>query len=209
SCGATSGCAPQLSITPASPSSASASWRGMLQWAVALSRCLTSTPSEPSGRPTESCSPASFRPATAPCPAPAPPTPAAPAPAAAQSAPPRAPAPHETATPAKTPLAIGHGGAVASVDADASAAGIAVLKRGGNAVDAAVATAAALGVTEPYSSGIGGGGYFVYYDAKSRTVHTIDGRETAPLSAGSDLFLEHGKPLSFADAVSSGLSVGT
>ncbi|QMV12673.1 gamma-glutamyltransferase [Streptomyces lincolnensis] len=117
--------------------------------------------------------------------------------------------PAERSTPAKTPVAVGYGGAVASVDADASAAGIEVLKKGGNAVDAAVATAAALGVTEPYSSGIGGGGYFVYYDAKSRTVHTIDGRETAPLTAGSDLFLENGKPLAFADAVSSGLSVGT
>ncbi|WP_244336458.1 gamma-glutamyltransferase [Streptomyces seoulensis] len=109
----------------------------------------------------------------------------------------------------KVPVAVGYGGAVSSVDADASAAGIEVLRNGGNAVDAAVATAAALGVTEPYSAGVGGGGYFVYYDAKSRTVHTIDGRETAPLSAGSDLFLENGKPLAFADAVTSGLSVGT
>jgi gamma-glutamyltranspeptidase/glutathione hydrolase len=109
----------------------------------------------------------------------------------------------------KVPVAVGYGGAVASVDADASAAGIEVLKKGGNAVDAAVATAAALGVTEPYSSGVGGGGYFVYYDAKSRTVHTIDGRETAPLSADSNLFVEKGKPLAFADAVTSGLSVGT
>ncbi|MEU1160442.1 gamma-glutamyltransferase [Streptomyces sp. NPDC005921] len=109
----------------------------------------------------------------------------------------------------KVPVAVGYGGAVASVDADASAAGIEVLRKGGNAVDAAVATAAALGVTEPYSSGIGGGGYFVYYDAKSRTVYTIDGRETAPLTADSNLFVENGQPLAFADAVSSGLSVGT
>ncbi|MER6526599.1 gamma-glutamyltransferase [Streptomyces sp. NPDC001508] len=121
------------------------------------------------------------------------------------AAPPGAP----STTPSKTPVAVGYGGAVASVDADASAAGIEVLKKGGNAVDAAVATAAALGVTEPYSAGIGGGGYFVYYDARSRSAHTIDGRETAPFSAGSDLFLENGKPLAFADAVSSGLSVGT
>lgn len=109
----------------------------------------------------------------------------------------------------KAPVAVGYGGAVASVDADASAAGIEVLRKGGNAVDAAVATAAALGVTEPYSAGIGGGGYFVYYDAKSRTVRTIDGRETAPLSAGSGLFVENGTAIPFAEAVSSGLSVGT
>ncbi|MGX1880641.1 gamma-glutamyltransferase [Streptomyces sp. NPDC055287] len=124
---------------------------------------------------------------------------AAPAAAPAMSPPP----------PVKTPVATGYGGAVASVDADASAAGIEVLKRGGNAVDAAVATAAALGVTEPYSAGIGGGGYFVYYDAKSRTVRTVDGRETAPLSADASLFLEDGKPLAFDQAMTSGLSVGT
>ncbi|MFG3018869.1 gamma-glutamyltransferase [Streptomyces sp. NPDC048254] len=113
------------------------------------------------------------------------------------------------ATVAKSPVAVGYGGAVSSVDADATAAGIEVLRKGGNAVDAAVATAAALGVTEPYSSGVGGGGYFVYYNAKSRTVQTIDGRETAPLTADSNLFVENGKPLAFADAVSSGLGVGT
>lgn len=109
----------------------------------------------------------------------------------------------------KEPVAVGYGGAVASVDPDASAVGIEVLRRGGNAVDAAVATAAALGVTEPYSAGVGGGGYFVYYDAKSRKVHTIDGRETAPLTADENLFVEDGKAIPFADAVSSGLSVGT
>ncbi|MDX2697482.1 gamma-glutamyltransferase [Streptomyces ipomoeae] len=114
-----------------------------------------------------------------------------------------------TGTVEKAPVAVGYGGAVSSVDPDASAAGIEVLRKGGNAVDAAVATAAALGVTEPYSAGIGGGGYFVYYDAKSRTVHTVDGRETAPLSADEKLFLENGTAIPFAEAVTSGLSVGT
>ncbi|MDX6331628.1 MAG: gamma-glutamyltranspeptidase / glutathione hydrolase [Streptomycetaceae bacterium] len=127
---------------------------------------------------------------------------------AAVAAAPPLQAPPDT-TPAKTPVAVGYGGAVSSVDADASAAGIEVLRNGGNAVDAAVATAAALGVTEPYSSGVGGGGYFVYYSAKTHKVSTIDGRETAPKSATSNLFVENGRPLAFADAVTSGLSVGT
>ncbi|MEV5550283.1 gamma-glutamyltransferase [Streptomyces sp. NPDC052309] len=118
-------------------------------------------------------------------------------------------APPGPGTAPKSPVAVGYGGAVASVDPDASAAGIEILRKGGNAVDAAVATAAALGVTEPYSAGIGGGGYFVHYDAKTRTVRTIDGRETAPLTADEDLFTENGKPLPFAEAVSSGLAVGT
>ncbi|MFG2193541.1 gamma-glutamyltransferase [Streptomyces sp. NPDC048639] len=128
---------------------------------------------------------------------------------AAAAAPSSPPVPGQAGTQPKSPVAVGHGGAVASVDPDASAAGIEVLRRGGNAVDAAVATAAALGVTEPYSAGVGGGGYFVYYDAKQRTVRTIDGRERAPLGADKDLFLENGKPIPFADAVTSGLSVGT
>ncbi|WP_421741647.1 gamma-glutamyltransferase [Cellulomonas sp.] len=108
----------------------------------------------------------------------------------------------------KVPVAVGTGGAVATVDADATRVGIEVLRKGGNAVDAAVAAAATLGVTEPFSSGIGGGGFFVYYDAATRTVHTIDGRETAPLAMRSDSFVEGGVPIPFADAVTSGLSVG-
>ncbi|PLW74681.1 gamma-glutamyltransferase, partial [Streptomyces sp. DJ] len=110
---------------------------------------------------------------------------------------------------AKTPVATGYGGAVSSVDPDASAAGVEVLRKGGNAVDAAVATAAALGVTEPYSAGIGGGGYFVHYDARTGRVQTLDGRETAPLTADKGLFTENGAPIPFAEAVTSGLSVGT
>lgn len=113
-----------------------------------------------------------------------------------------------SATPPKVPVATGYGGAVASVDADASAVGIAVLRSGGNAVDAAVATAAALGVTEPYSAGIGGGGYFVYYDARSGRVRTIDGRETAPATATAGLFQENGLPIPFAEGQTSGRGVG-
>ncbi|MCH0542838.1 gamma-glutamyltransferase [Streptomyces sp. MUM 203J] len=120
------------------------------------------------------------------------------------------PPPQQPPAPVKEPVAVGHGGAVASVDADASAAGIAVLRSGGNAIDAAVATAAALGVTEPYSAGLGGGGYLVHYDARTRTVHTVDGRETAPRSADASLFLdEDGAPLPFGEAMTSGLGVGT
>lgn len=104
----------------------------------------------------------------------------------------------------------GYGGAVSSVDAEASRIGLEVLRDGGNAADAAVATAAALGVTEPYSAGLGGGGYFVHYDAETGEVTTIDGRETAPAGMESDAFIDPatGQPYSFANAVSSGLSVG-
>ncbi|GAA3532290.1 gamma-glutamyltransferase [Amycolatopsis ultiminotia] len=112
-----------------------------------------------------------------------------------------------TPTP-KSPVAKGYLGAVSSIDVDATAIGTEVLRRGGNAVDAAVAVAAALGVTDPFSAGVGGGGFFVYYDAKTGKVHTLDGRETAPKAADANLFVEDGKPLPFADAVTSGLSVG-
>ena len=109
----------------------------------------------------------------------------------------------------KVPLMVGGGGAVSSVDRDASQVGIDVLARGGNAADAAVATAAALGVTEPFSAGIGGGGFLVYYDARSRKVTTIDGRETAPQTFTATTFTNpDGSAMSFPKAVSSGLSVG-
>ncbi|MCX2732410.1 gamma-glutamyltransferase [Saccharopolyspora sp. NFXS83] len=110
--------------------------------------------------------------------------------------------------PPKSAEAVGYGGAVSSVDPDATRAGIEVLRRGGTAADAAVAVAAALGVTEPYSAGIGGGGYFVHYDADTGEVSTIDGRETAPAAAHPEMFLEDGERIPSAEAITSGLGVG-
>ena len=118
------------------------------------------------------------------------------------------PAGHPTRHTARQATAVGRGGAVATVDPEATHAGLMVLRHGGNAVDAAVAAAATLGVTEPYSSGIGGGGYFVYYDAKTRKVFTLDGRETAPKAMTSTAFQEAGTAIGFNEAVTSGLSVG-
>ncbi|SDP12960.1 gamma-glutamyltransferase 1 Threonine peptidase. MEROPS family T03 [Pedococcus dokdonensis] len=110
----------------------------------------------------------------------------------------------------KVPTMTGYGGAVASVDRDASQAGIDVLRRGGNAADAAIATAAMLGVVEPYTSGIGGGGFFVWRDGRTGRVTTIDGREAAPASFTDKAFIDPatGTPLPFTTAVNSGLSVG-
>jgi gamma-glutamyltranspeptidase/glutathione hydrolase len=112
--------------------------------------------------------------------------------------------------PVKQPTATGTGGAIATVDLDASAAGLEVLRNGGNAVDAAVAAAATLGVTEPYSAGIGGGGFMVIYLASQRRVVTIDGRETAPAAFREDSFIDPatGEPITFAERVTSGLGVG-
>ena len=110
----------------------------------------------------------------------------------------------------KQPVAEGYGGAVVSDTLPSTQAGIAVLRKGGTAADAAVAVAATLGVTDPYVAGIGGGGYFVYYDAKRHQVFTIDGRETTPVADGQNMFINPatGQPYSFPTAVTSGLSVG-
>jgi gamma-glutamyltranspeptidase/glutathione hydrolase len=112
--------------------------------------------------------------------------------------------------PPREAVETGYGGAVATVSPYATQIGIDVLRRGGNAVDAAVATAAALGVVEPFSAGIGGGGFFVYYDARTHKVSTIDGRETGPAAFTSTVFIDPatGQPLPFDQAVNSGLSVG-
>src|SRR5215213_8563738 len=110
--------------------------------------------------------------------------------------------PHGPAT------ATGTGGGAATVDSLATQAAVDTLRRGGNATDAAVTAAAVLGVTEPFSCGIGGGGFMVSYDAGERRVTGLDQRERAPLAMGPDAFFENGAPLAFNDARYSGLSVG-
>ncbi len=88
-------------------------------------------------------------------------------------------------------------------------AGLDALRNGGSAVDAAVAVQMVLGVVEPQSSGLGGGGFLLYYDAASRAITVYDGRETAPAGATPTMFLAgDGKPLGFREAVVSGISVG-
>jgi gamma-glutamyltranspeptidase/glutathione hydrolase len=134
------------------------------------------------------------------------------APARAHESPATGTAKGPVTAPPKNPTAVGDGGAVSSVDPDATRIGLEVLRKGGNAVDAAIATAAALGVTEPYSSGIGGGGFFVHYDARTGQVETIDGRETAPAAMPHDAFINPatGTPYNFTpELVTSGVSVGT
>ncbi len=106
------------------------------------------------------------------------------------------------------PTSTGYGGAAATVDRLATKAAVDALRRGGNATDAAVTAAAVLGVTEPFSCGIGGGGFMVSYDAAKRRVTTLDHRERAPQAMTPESFFENGAPLAFSDARYSGMSVG-
>lgn len=98
---------------------------------------------------------------------------------------------------------------VAAARPEAARAGLAMLRRGGSAADAAVAAQLVLGLVEPQSSGLGGGAFLLHHDsARGRTV-AWDGRETAPAAAGPDLFLgPGGAPLAFRDAFPGGRSVG-
>ena len=97
---------------------------------------------------------------------------------------------------------------VAAANPWAVDAGVEILRAGGSAVDAAIAAQLVLNLVEPQSSGIGGGAFLVHYDASTRAVVAYDGRETAPISATSDLFQRDGKPMKFFEAVVGGQSVG-
>ena len=91
----------------------------------------------------------------------------------------------------------------------AAQAGADILAAGGNAIDALVAVQLVLGLVEPQSSGLGGGAFLLHWDAASKKLVSLDGRETAPAAARPQLFLDAaGEPLKFFDAVVGGLSVG-
>jgi gamma-glutamyltranspeptidase/glutathione hydrolase len=111
-------------------------------------------------------------------------------------------------TPPATPQATGRGGAASTVDVRATAAAIEILKDGGNAVDAAVAAAGVLGVTDMYSCGISGGGFMVIYLANEKRVVTVDHREKAPRALHRGLFYENGAAIPMPEILTSGLSAG-
>lgn len=123
-----------------------------------------------------------------------------------------APANPEIATPlAASGQKTAYGSRIMVVTAhdEATRVGYEILKGGGTAADAAVAIQLILGLVEPQSSGLGGGGFALYYDKKTNQVYSFDGRETAPSQAGQYLFRgEDGKPMEFYDAAIGGRSVG-
>jgi gamma-glutamyltranspeptidase/glutathione hydrolase len=99
---------------------------------------------------------------------------------------------------------------IATANPMASQAGADMMAQGGSAVDAAIAASLVLGLVEPQSSGIGGGGFMVHYDADSHKIQTYDGRETAPSNTTPNHFMgQDGKPVKFFDAIASGRVVGT
>ncbi|MDX2083420.1 MAG: gamma-glutamyltransferase [Rickettsiales bacterium] len=98
---------------------------------------------------------------------------------------------------------------VVTADEYASKAGAEILQKGGNAIDAAITAQMVLNVVEPQSSGIGGGGFLLYFDAKTKKTLFFNGRETAPAKAYPSMFLKDGKAREFNDVVQGGLSVAT
>ncbi len=99
---------------------------------------------------------------------------------------------------------------VATANPFATKAALKILQNGGNATDAAIAAQWVLNVVEPQSSGIGGGGFFLFYEAKTKRVYCLDGREKAPRDTSPDLFLDQNKQLFpfFPARISGGLPVG-
>ena len=110
---------------------------------------------------------------------------------------------------ARAPAAAKTTAIIAAANPLAADAGMEILRQGGSAADAAVAIQAMLGLVEPQSSGVGGGGFMLYYEAKTGIVSAIDGREKAPAGATPDMFLDaQGRPLQYLQAVRTGRSTG-
>jgi gamma-glutamyltranspeptidase/glutathione hydrolase len=108
-----------------------------------------------------------------------------------------------------SPTETGQGLAAATLDRYATEAAIQVMQSGGNAIDGAVAASATIGVTAPYTCGIGGGGFMLIFLARAHRVVTVDHRETAPRAVTPTLFLDaDGQPIPYAQQVTSGLSIG-
>ena len=98
---------------------------------------------------------------------------------------------------------------IAAANPHAARAGQDILGAGGSAIDAAIAAQMVLGLVEPQSSGIGGGGFLLHFNATSGAIESFDGRETAPAAADGDLFRkDNGELMSWPEAASGGLSVG-
>ena len=98
--------------------------------------------------------------------------------------------------------------AIATANPYATKAGFAILKKGGNAVDAAIAAMLVLAVVEPQASGIGGGGFAVVYNKSKKTTTFFDGREIAPKDLPSSVFMKNGKEMQFDEAAHSPVAVG-
>jgi gamma-glutamyltranspeptidase / glutathione hydrolase len=108
-----------------------------------------------------------------------------------------------------SPAVVTRTAAIVAANPMAVAAGAEILRKGGSAVDAAVAAQAMLGLVEPQSSGVGGGAFMMYYDAKTNVITALDGREKAPVGATPGMFLDvRGKPMSYIQAVRTGRSTG-
>ncbi|GAA0553738.1 gamma-glutamyltranspeptidase/glutathione hydrolase [Rhizomicrobium palustre] len=98
---------------------------------------------------------------------------------------------------------------IAAANPYAAEAGLQMLRKGGSAIDAAIAAQMVLTLVEPESSGIGGGAFMMVYDPKTKKLTSFDGRETAPASASPTMFLDaNGQPRNHMDAIPGGLSVG-
>lgn len=110
---------------------------------------------------------------------------------------------------APTPQAPRGEAMVAAANPHAVEAALEILRAGGNAIDAAIAAELVLGLVEPQSSGIGGGGFLLFYDGASERIAAYDGRERAPAGATATMFLQaNGQPMAFIDAQASGRSIG-